>query len=288
MPLPLKSTPSSPNTLPSAKHRLNLLLKRFAKDEHYKKQYETFMNKIIENDEAEQVPLKELNNPQSWYIPHFGVYHPKNPNKIRVVFDDSSKVDNCSLNDYLLQDPDHINSLIGILMQFRRDYVAIICDIERMFHQFRVLPPFQNYLRFLWFDGLGNIVPYRMKVHLFGARSSPACATYGLRYLADQYCKGEPADSEAVSFVKDNFYVDDGLTSVSTTEDARLLINHTTKLCESGNILLHKFMSNDKDFMKSIAQQKRASSVIDIDLGKEALPTERALGIQWDVENDGF
>ncbi|XP_067933186.1 uncharacterized protein [Watersipora subatra] len=32
MPLPLKSTPSSPNTLPSAKHRLNLLLEKLAKE----------------------------------------------------------------------------------------------------------------------------------------------------------------------------------------------------------------------------------------------------------------
>lgn len=54
-----------------------------------------------------------------------------------------------------------------------------MCDVEHMFHQFHVAPRDQDYLRFLWCEG-GNLKAppsvYRMKIHLFGAASSPGCA----------------------------------------------------------------------------------------------------------------
>ena len=46
-----------------------------------------------------------------WYIPHHGVYHPKKPNKIRMVFDCSAEYQNESLNKHLLQGPDLTNNL---------------------------------------------------------------------------------------------------------------------------------------------------------------------------------
>ena len=67
----------------------------------------------------------------SWYIPHFGVYHPSK-NKIRVVFDCSAKNQGTSLNSKLLQGPDLTNSLVGLLMRFRKEKVAVMADIESM------------------------------------------------------------------------------------------------------------------------------------------------------------
>ena len=37
-----------------------------------------------------------------WYLPHFGIYHPKKPDKIRVVFDSAAKCNRISLNSYYL------------------------------------------------------------------------------------------------------------------------------------------------------------------------------------------
>ena len=68
-----------------------------------------------------------------------------------------------------------------------------------------------------------------MKVHLFGAASSPGCAKYGLKHIAAQ---GQGRFSEAsIRFIERNIYVDDGLTSVSTEEEAKQLVSESRQLC---------------------------------------------------------
>ena len=76
------------------------------------------------------------------------------------------------MNDCLLQGPDMTNSLLGVLLRFRKEDIAFCCDIEKMFYQFRVPSNQRDYLRFLWWkDGDTTKEPdiYRMTVHLFGA-----------------------------------------------------------------------------------------------------------------------
>ena len=74
----------------------------------------------------------------TWYIPHFRVYYPKKPDKIRVVFDCSAQYQNTCLSDHLLQRPDFMNSLTGVLHRFLKGKIALMCDIQRVFHMFKV------------------------------------------------------------------------------------------------------------------------------------------------------
>lgn len=56
-----------------------------------------------------------------------------------------------------------------------------------MFHQVKVIEEDRDALRFLWWpNGNLNQDPkwYQMKVHLFGATSSPTCAVFALRCRA--------------------------------------------------------------------------------------------------------
>ena len=89
--------------------------------------------------------------------------------------------------DQLLQGPDLTNTLVGVLLRFRQEPVAIMADIESMFYQVRIPDSDADLLRFLWWPG-GNLnveaKEYRMCVHLFGATSSPSCASYALRRTA--------------------------------------------------------------------------------------------------------
>ncbi|XP_068237239.1 uncharacterized protein [Palaemon carinicauda] len=57
------------------------------------------------------------------------------PDKVRVVFDCASKVEGISLNDLLLQGPDMMNSLLGVLVKFRGGLFAYTGDINTMFYQ---------------------------------------------------------------------------------------------------------------------------------------------------------
>ena len=105
-----------------------------------------------------------------WYIPHQGVYHHQKPGKIRVVFDTSARYGTTALNEHLLVGPDLTNGLAGVLLRFRKNPIAVTCDVEKMFHRFHVNKDDRNYLRFLWWeDGDTSRQPqeYRMKVHLF-------------------------------------------------------------------------------------------------------------------------
>ncbi|XP_070543712.1 uncharacterized protein [Ptychodera flava] len=289
MPLPFKrDKPPLPNNKSMAEQRLQYLRRRFKSNPKYRNDYMQFMQDIITAGDAELVNEQEQEDESTWYIPHHGVYHPKKPGKIRVVFDCSARFRGTSLNDHLLQGPDQMNPLIGVLCRFRKENVAIMCDIERMFHRFRVNEDDRDYLRFLWWkdsDFDSKPATYRMKVHLFGAVSSPGCANYGLKQVA----KDNPQYGEkAVNFVSRNFYVDDGLESLESSQEAIQLIKNVRNLCAEGNLRLHKFISNDRTTMESVPISERAKNVKDLDLSFNELPIERALGIEWCAESDTF
>ncbi|XP_067943139.1 LOW QUALITY PROTEIN: uncharacterized protein [Watersipora subatra] len=263
-----------------------LLEKKFQKDSHYKEQYHEFMRDIINKGEA--IPATEETTDHSWYIPHFGVYHPRKPDRIRVVFDCAAKVGGVSLNDFLLQGPEHMNDLQGILLRFRLRPIAIMGDIERMFHQFKVSENHQDYLRFIWYNAEGQLQSYKMTVHLFGARSSPACATYGLRFLADNFRDAIPHNTQSHHFIHHNFYVDDGLASVRNESEAVNLIKKSQALCQTGKLRLHKIASNSRAVLAAIPKSECTSILVSLELTSEPLPQERSLGVLWDTNQDIF
>lgn len=223
-----------------------------------------------------------------WYIPHHGVYHPKK-HKIRVVFDCNAAYQGTSLNKQLLQGPDLTDSLIGVLIRFRQEPVALIADIESMFYRVKVPDKDADLLRFLWWpEGDLTQTPgqYRMTVHLFWATSSPSCASYALKRTAEDARNKLP--QEVVDTVLQNFYVDDYLNSVSTESHAIALAKQIRNLCSNGGFRLTKWISNSRAVLSSIPVEERAKEVKDLDLSHNVLPMERALGVQWSTEKDMF
>ncbi|KAM4772410.1 uncharacterized protein WCC33_004117 [Rhinophrynus dorsalis] len=117
-----------------------------------------------------------------------------------------------------------------------------------MFHCFLVREDTRNYLRFLWYkndDIDGEVIECRMKVHVFGNSPSPAVANYGLRRTARE--GEEEYGKDARNFVERDFYVDDGLKSVPTEEEAIDLLKRTQRMLATANLKLHKIASNNAD-----------------------------------------
>ncbi|KAK2884441.1 hypothetical protein Q8A73_020915 [Channa argus] len=157
-----------------------------------------------------------------------------------------------------------------------------------MFHRFHVSQEDRDYFRFLWWEnGDTSLEPkeYRMKVHLFGAASSPGCANYGMKYLASQNEKEYPA---AANFIRKNFYVDDGLISVDSVNTAIHLVREAQSVCAKGKLHLHKFISNNRAVLETIPDSKRAGEIHDVGLNYDEYPGQTVLGIKWNVTSDTF
>ena len=215
----------------------------------------------------------------------------KKTGQISVVFDSSAQydIDGVSLNDYLLQGPDFIKDLLGILCRFRQESVAFITDIESMSHQFVVSEEHRYLLRFFWWltgDPSKEVAEYRMKAHLFGANSSPGCAHFGLRRAPDD--GEEEFGADAATFIRKNFYVDDVLKSVPTVSEAIHLVKASQGICERACLRLHKIDWNNKEILKAIPADDHAKGIKELNLALDPLHIDRALGVMWCVEGESF
>ncbi|XP_060596015.1 uncharacterized protein LOC132750093 [Ruditapes philippinarum] len=291
MPLPFKGDPPSlPCNKEMALQRLISLRKRFRTNKEFQSYYKVFMDNLIQQGHAERVSDSDalVSDGREWYIPHHGVFHPHKPGKLRVVFDCSASLNGESLNKHLLQGPDLTNTLVGVLCRFRMEKIAFVCDIEQMFHQFKVHEAHRNYLKFLWWsdDNMSQPVTLRMCVHLFGATSSPACANFGLKQVATD--NESEFGKDVADFLRNNFYVDDGLKSVKTEKEAICMIKGTQELCKKGGLRLHKFTCNSKEVLQHIPLEDRAKGLADVDIFADSLPVERTLGVQWNIQSDAF
>ncbi|XP_071092716.1 uncharacterized protein [Haliotis cracherodii] len=291
MSLPFKDAQLDfPNNKLQAEQRAISLKKKFKKNENFYEDYKVFMKDLLDKDYAQKVPenKKDRKDGKVWYIPHHGVYHPKKPEKIRVVFDCAATFRGKSLNDHLLQGPDLTNTLLGVLLRFRQEPIALMADIEAMFYQVRVEPDDYDVLRFLWWPN-GNLEEelqeHQMKVHLFGAVSSPSCANFALKETVKDNM--DLFGKEVVHAVEKSFYVDDCLTSVQSEKMAIEMSHKLREICKKGGFRLTKWISNSRAAIESIPEEERAKEVKDLDID-DALPIERALGVHWCVESDTF
>ncbi|XP_072010850.1 uncharacterized protein [Engystomops pustulosus] len=275
-----------PNNREQVYKRFASLRRNLQKKPDMKDHFFTFMERVFENSHAEIAPtLKD--SEECWYLPIFGVYHPKKPGQIRVVFDSSAKFEGVSLNDVLLPGPDLNNRLLGVLLRFRRDSVAFMADIQQMFHCFLVKEEHRNFLRFFWFkdnNPLEEPIEYRMRVHIFGNSPSPSVAIYGLKHSARE---GEKEyGSDVTQFVKKDFYVDDCLKSLPTNESAISLLKRAQEMLANSNLRLHKIASNSKKLMEAFPSHDYSNDLKD--LSTDTFPMQRSLGLLWDLKSDTF
>ena len=276
-----------PDNRAVAERRLHLLEKRLKSDPELNVKYRQTIDDDLQKGYIKKLSEQELSqaNPRVWYLPHHPVLNPHKPGKVRRVSDAAAKYQGTSLNDQLSSGPNLLNSLGGILMRFRQESIAMSADIEAMFNQVAVPEEDQSVLRFVWRRTPEDKVDvYQYVRHIFGAKCSPTCSNYALRRTARDNKDSFPLEAEVV---ERNFYMDDLFKSVPSLLEACSLQAGLVNLLSLGGFRLTKWISNDKDLLTAIPAELRAQSVRTI--GEEGiLPTERALGVIWDVHKDAF
>ena len=285
LPLPFRANNIIlPDNRLQAFNRAMSLKRRLMKNEELCIAYCGIMSELVQKY-AQRADKSNDKPGKVWHAMHHAVRN-KAKNKWRVVFNLSARCKGRSLNEELIQGPDLTNLLVGVLVRFRKENVAVMADIEAMFHQVRVPKEQRSFLRFFWWENEDfdqDPVEFEMCVHLFGGVSSGGCANFALKKTADDF--EAEYGPEAANTVRKDFYVDDWLKSFESTVKALNLIKNVQGMCTAGGFNLTKFISNDREVLDAIPSEKRAPSIVDLDLSS-SLPIERPLGVQWCVEND--
>ena len=77
---------------------------------------------------------------------------PINRKKSESFLNCSARFRGVSLNSMLYKGPHLTKPLVGMLTRLWEDRIAVMADIESMFHQLRVPDSDSTFLRFLWWD----------------------------------------------------------------------------------------------------------------------------------------
>jgi hypothetical protein len=140
---------------------------------------------------------------------------------------------------------------------FRRHPYVLTTDVSKMYRAVGLAIEDRDYHRFLWRENPNDPVhDYRMTRVTFGIASAAFLATKSVFRLAED---NEAKFPLAAKVVSESFYVDDGLPSVQTKQEAILLQRQLQDLFATGGFKLHKWDSSSTEVLNSIPQEIRSS-----------------------------
>ena len=76
--------------------------------------------------------------------------------------------------------PDLMNTLLGVLLRFRKEAFALMADIEQMFYCFKVIPDHRKYLRCIWHENNcfeQPLVVYQMRWYILNSTLNTSITT---------------------------------------------------------------------------------------------------------------
>jgi len=174
-----------------------------------------------------------------FYICHLSVSNPKSkstPN--RIVFDSSKEYQEVSLNNMCYKGPNaYVNNLVGLLIRWREDRVAVVGDLKKMFNSVFLEDVEQHCHRWLWryLDTSKQPEIYVMTRVNMGDRPAGAISTEAVYKTADLFVADSP---RAADMLKNGSYVDDLIDSVSNTEEAKSLAWEAETMLKKGGFIV--------------------------------------------------
>ncbi|XP_033096552.1 uncharacterized protein LOC117100831 [Anneissia japonica] len=121
-----------------AERMLRSLERRLLKSPDQAAAYERKMEEMVTMGFARKLEESEVNNYPGpvHYIPHQSIVRPDSKTTpVRIVFNSSNRYEGEAINDYWVKGPDLLNNLLGVLLRFRENEVALCANISKMYHQ---------------------------------------------------------------------------------------------------------------------------------------------------------
>ena len=150
----------SPDTLPDnysmALATLRNTENKLLKNKEAGTVYQGQIQDMIDRKACRKLSQEEIikwNGPK-YYICHLSVNNAKSKSTpVRIVFNSSQEYLGVSLNSILYKGPDaYLNNLVGLLLRWREDRIAVVGDIKKMFNSVLLEEVEQQCHRFLWRD----------------------------------------------------------------------------------------------------------------------------------------
>ncbi|KAL9987043.1 hypothetical protein ACROYT_G001278 [Oculina patagonica] len=183
--------PSLPDNYSMALSRLQCTEKKLKRSPELGEAYKKVLQTYQEKGYIHKVPHEEVKPDQVWYLPHFPVLRPDKPTtKTR---------------------PKLQKDLFAVLLRFRRNPVALMCDIQEMYLQIKLRPEDQPYHRFLWRDLQTDREPdvFEFDRVVFGVNSSP----FQAQFVAQEHARHHQSELPlAAETVLESTYMDDSRT----------------------------------------------------------------------------
>ena len=284
--LPWKDNqPSLPDNFAMALKRLRNTEARLQRDNTTASAYAEVISSYVRKGYVKKVNRESDTKKQKWYLPHFPILRPdKSTTKIRIVFDASAKCQGVSLNDAIFAGPKLQQSLFEVLLRFRKNPVAVVCDVAEMYLQVELLPSDRPFHRFLWreMDSARPPDEYEFQRLVFGVNASPFLA----QLVSQQHAKSVAAEyPRAAEAVMRSTYMDDTMDSVASVDDAKQLFTDLTAVWAGAGMYARKWLSNKPAVLEAISPEARAK---EINLTSGELPAIKTLGVLWKATEDLF
>ena len=210
--------------------------KRLSNNRKHAEMYQQQIDDMIQRKVARKLTVSELEEYRGsiHYISNHEVLKPDSESTLcRIVFKSSAKFQGHTLNEYWAKGPDLLNNLLGVLIRFRENRIAISGDIRKMYHAVKIDSVDQQTHRFLWRNIEIEREPdvYVITSVSFGDKPAGNIATLALRKTAEM---GKETYSKAANVIQNSTYVDDIIDSVDSLNEAKELTEDIDELLQPG------------------------------------------------------
>lgn len=272
--------PLKPNALPIGDTR-NIALRRFQqlerrlqREPELKERYIDFMREYEQLNHM-RVATRPPRAGHTVYIPHHAV-----TKKFRVVFDASClNVDGIHFNKMQMNCPKLQLDLHDQLLCFRKNRIAFMADVTKMFRQVLIDSSQWDLQRIFWREEPHKpLKEYWLTTVTYGVASSVYNSVRAMIQCARDNAEQFPLASKTIEKC---FYVDDGLMGAATIAEAIDLAKQVNVVLKRGGFVLRNWASNSKSVLTEMAG-RIDTEMVDLNEDEET----KVLGLRWLTKTD--